>query len=118
MDNRSAREMLGALPIRMNEGGPVTYGKGATKEDLQNAAANVRKQMAEGNYDAAAGYADIIASGVSVDDAFDALGDTPETRILIDAIFTTPEGSPAYSGPAATAPMAADVQTYYDKIIH
>jgi len=100
----------------MNEGEPVTYGKGATKEDLQNAAANVRKQMAEGNYDAAAGYADIIASGVTVADAFDALGDTEETRTLIDAIFTTPEGSPVYSG-EVTAPMADDVAAYYGRVM-
>ena len=66
---------------------PKTYGNfGATAKDIQNAAVNVRAQIADGSYDPAAGYAEIMKSGISVDDAIDA-GIEPS---LIDAIFTTP----------------------------
>ena len=93
----SAREMLSGLPVKMAEGGDVneggdvkTYGKyGATAQDIQDAAANVRDQIADGSYNAASAYAEIMASDISVEDALEALGDTPETRALIDAIFTT-----------------------------
>ena len=116
----SAREMLSGLPIKMVHGGEVhggdvkTYGKyGATAQDIQNAATRVREQMDAGTYDAAAAYADIMASDISVEDALDAGIDSA----LIDAIFTSPAGTPAYTGDAATAPMSSDVQNYYDKIM-
>ena len=83
----SAREMLSGLPVKMAEGGPVTYGKyGATAQDIQNAAVRVQGQMDAGTYDPAAAYAEIMASDISVDDALDA-GIDPS---LIDAIFSTP----------------------------
>jgi hypothetical protein len=84
----SAREMLSGLPVKMANGGDVkTYGNfGATAKDLQKAAVNVRAQIADGSYDPAAGYAEIMKSGISVDDALEA-GIEPS---LIDAIFTTP----------------------------
>jgi hypothetical protein len=64
-----------------------TYGNfGATAQDLQKAAVNVRAQIADGSYDPAAGYAEIMKSGISVTDAIEA-GIEPS---LIDAIFTTP----------------------------
>ena len=111
----SAREMLSGLPVKMAEGGDVkTYGKyGATAQDIQNAAANVRAQMADGTYDAASAYAEIMASDISVEDALDAGIDST----LIDAIFTTPAGTPAYTGDAATATMSSDVQNYYNTIM-
>ena len=111
----SAREMLSGLPMKMAEGGDVkTYGKyGATAQDIQNAATRVREQMDAGTYDAAAAYADIMASDISVEDALDAGIDSA----LIDAIFTSPAGTPAYTGDAATATMSSDVQNYYDKIM-
>ena len=111
----SAREMLSGLPMKMAEGGDVkTYGKyGATAQDIQNAATRVQEQMDTGKYDAAAAYADIMASDISVEDALDAGIDSA----LIDAIFTSPAGTPAYTGDAATATMSSDVQNYYDKIM-
>jgi hypothetical protein len=64
-----------------------TYGNfGATAKDIQKAAVNVRAQIAKGSYDPAAGYAEIMKSGISVADAIEA-GIEPS---LIDAIFTTP----------------------------
>ena len=111
----SAREMLSGLPMKMAEGGDVkTYGKyGATAQDIQNAATRVQEQMDTGKYDAAAAYAEIMASDISVEDALDAGIDSA----LIDAIFTSPAGTPAYTGDAATATMSSDVQNYYDKIM-
>ena len=88
----SAREMLSGLPVKMANGGDVkTYGDfGATAQDIQNAAVRVQDEIDRGIYDPVAGYAAIMESSLSVDDALDALGDTPETRKLIDQIFTTP----------------------------
>jgi len=100
MDNRSAREMLGALPIRMNEGGLLE----------QEAAylANPSSWTPEAAYNA------IVESGISVQDALDA----GVKQSTIDMIFTAPAETPAYSGPEADPQkMAADVQTYYDKIM-
>ena len=115
----SAREMLSGLPVKMANGGDVkTYGNfGATAQDLQNAAVNVRAQIADGTYNPTEAYAEIMASSISVDDALDALGDTPETRALIDQIFTAPADTPAYGGPAPTATMSAGVQDYYNTVM-
>ena len=115
----SAREMLSGLPVKMANGGDVkTYGDfGATAQDLQNAAVNVRAQIAAGTYNPTEAYAEIMASSISVDDALDALGDTPETRALIDQIFTAPADTPAYGGPAPTATMSAGVQDYYNTVM-
>lgn len=108
MDNRSAREMLGALPIRMNEGGDVNEERNKTLLEQEAAyLANPSSWTPETAYNA------IIESGISVQDALDA----GVKQSTIDMIFTAPAETPAYSGPAATAPMAADVQTYYDKIM-
>ena len=58
-------------------------------------------------------YNAIIESGISVQDALDA----GVKQSTIDMIFTAPAETPAYSGPAATAPMADDVAAYYGRIM-
>ena len=111
MDRKSAREMLGALPLKMNTGGPVTYGKGATAEDIlaaeESYLANPSSWTPETIYNA------IIESGISVEDAI-AVGVKPET---IQALFTAPAETPAYGGPAPTARMADDVAAYYGRVM-
>ena len=110
----SAREMLSGLPVKMAEGGPVTYGKGATAADLLAAEQRVLLEMEDpSTWDPATAYAAIMESGVSVQDALDA----GVAQSTIDAIFTTPAGEPAYGGPAPTATMSSDVQNYYNTIM-
>ncbi len=108
MDNRSAREMLGALPIRMNEGGDVNEERNKTLLEQEAAyLANPSSWTPETAYNA------IIESGISVQDALDA----GVKQSTIDMIFTAPAETPAYSGPAATAPMADDVAAYYGRVM-
>ena len=108
MDNRSAREMLGALPIRMNEGGDVNEERNKTLLEQEAAyLANPSSWTPETAYNA------IIESGISVQDALDA----GVKQSTIDMIFTAPAETPAYSGPAATAPMAEDVAAYYNRVM-
>ena len=79
----SAREMLSGLPVKMAEGGPVTYGKGATAADLL--AAEEAYLANPSAWTPATAYAAIMESGVSVQDALDA----GVAQSTIDAIFTT-----------------------------
>ena len=161
MDNRSAREMLGALPIKMNTGGEVAAANQAVLDymdanpdasiaaistqiadrgaDLNMLAESlgVDQGAAQEAFDAAqvtntalreqetaylanpsswtpeTTYNAIIESGISVQDALDA----GVKQSTIDMIFTAPAETPAYSGPAATAPMADDVAAYYGRIM-
>ncbi len=161
MDNRSAREMLGALPIKMNTGGEVAAANQAVLDymdanpdasiaaistqiadrgaDLNMLAESlgVDQGAAQEAFDAAqvtnttlreqeaaylanpsswtpeTTYNAIIESGISVQDALDA----GVKQSTIDMIFTAPAETPAYSGPAATAPMAEDVAAYYNRVM-
>ena len=161
MDNRSAREMLGALPIKMNTGGEVAAANQAVLDymdanpdasiaaistqiadrgaDLNMLAESlgVDQGAAQEAFDAAqvtnttlreqetaylanpsswtpeTTYNAIIESGISVQDALDA----GVKQSTIDMIFTAPAETPAYSGPAATAPMADDVAAYYGRVM-
>ncbi len=85
MDNRSAREMLGALPIRMNEGGDVNEERNKTLLEQEAAyLANPSSWTPETAYNA------IIESGISVQDALDA----GVKQSTIDMIFTAPVETP------------------------
>ena len=97
MPNYSARDML----LRMAEGGPVTYGKGATAADLLAAEQRILGEIAAdpSSWDVETAYNAILESGVSVDDAL-AAGVKQST---IDAIFTSPEPrfTPTYITPSS-----------------
>ena len=83
-----------------------------------------KRLMAEINADPAAfnaadAYKEILIAdaaserGVNVQGALDA----GVARSTIDRVFTTPAGSPAYTGPAPTATMSASVQDYYNTVM-
>ncbi len=70
-------------------------------------------------FNAADAYKEILIAdaaserGVNVQGALDA----GVAQSTIDRIFTTPAGSPAYTGPAPTATMSAGVQDYYNTVM-
>ena len=70
-------------------------------------------------FNAADAYKEILKAdaaserGVNVQGALDA----GVAQSTIDRIFTTPAGSPAYTGPAPTATMSAGVQDYYNTVM-
>ncbi len=174
MDRKSAREMLGALPIRMSNGGEaeaiaaanktlLTYierypqasaaaistqinetganlgdiaealgiDRDVAQEAYDNAMVTNNKYLAAEErimaaikddpaaYNASDAYKDILAAneyekaGVTVQGALDA----GVQLTTINRIFSTPAGSPAYTGPAPTAKMADDVAAYYGNVM-
>ncbi|MDC1426879.1 hypothetical protein N8339_07895, partial [Gammaproteobacteria bacterium] len=70
-------------------------------------------------FNAADAYSEILKAdaasqrGVNVQGALDA----GVAQSTIDRLFTTPAGSPAYTGPAPTATMSAGVQDYYNTVM-
>ena len=119
MAYQSAREMLSRFPMKMAEGGPVTYGKGATAADLLAAEQRILGEIAASpdTWDVETAYNAILESGVTVEDAL-AAGVQQST---IDAIFTSGAPLPeTFSTPAsvgsgfAAAPYAGqDLQPFY-----
>jgi hypothetical protein len=115
----SARELLSGLPVKMAEGGPVTYGKGATAADLLAAEQRVLGEIAAdpSGWDVETAYNAILESGVTIDDALAA----GVKQTTIDAIFRSGAPLPeTFSTPStvtsgfAAAPYAGqDLQPFY-----